>query len=238
MSQLGVRLVWWRSGRKGLLRGAFLLGLAGGLVAAPGPALAQSGAEVPKEIQAPRFLIETITVEGTRREASQGILLEESLLEAGQTYSERELRDAIYRIRRLPFVLSADFSLRRGTERGTYELVIAVQETTRFFFGHEGTFFVIADRSAAEALGYRAEALLEVKVTAGLRLFAGSRGVVFGAVSENTGVHAGYTRYGLLGSRAVVNLVGSKYFCCPREVFPLGIDPGVTAISTRESTRF
>ena len=223
----------WAS--KLLLWGALFFCLAAG-AAAPGPALAQGAPEV----QAPRFLIETITVEGTRREASRGILLEESLLEPGQAYSERELREAIYRVRRLPFVFSADFSLRKGSARGTYELLVTVQETTRFFFGREETYLAIDDDSASYALGYTPEQTFkpERKALAGLRLFVGARGVVFGTVGESSGFQAGYTRYGLFGTRAVATVGASRSYCCPREVFPLGLDPDVTTMTTRESTRY
>lgn len=206
------------------------------LAAGTGPARAQGA----PEIQAPRFLIQTITVEGTRREASQGILLEESLLKPGQAYSERELREAVYRVRRLPFVFSADFSLRKGSERGTYELVVTVQETTRFFFGREVTHLLIDDDAASSALGYSPEQLLkpENKGLAGLRLFVGSRGVAFAALSVDTGLQAGYTQYGLFGTRAVATLGASRNYCCPREVFPLGLDPDVTTMTTRESNRY
>lgn len=218
-----------------LLWGALSFCLAAG-AAAPGPALAQGAPEV----QAPRFLIETITVEGTRREASRGILLEESLLQPGQAYSERELREAVYRVRRLPFVFSADFSLRKGSARGTYELLVTVQETTRFFFGREVTHLLIDDDSASYALGYSPDQLLkpENKGLVGLRLFVGSRGVVFGAVGENSGFQAGYTRYGLFGTRAVATVGASRNYCCPREVFPLGLDPDVTTMTSEDSTRY
>lgn len=76
-----------------------------------------------------RFLIETITVEGVGREAARGIIVAESLLQEGESYSEDELRKAVYRVKRLPFVVEADFSLKKGSERGAYELVITVEET-------------------------------------------------------------------------------------------------------------
>lgn len=217
------------------LWGALLLSLAFPVPGAAQTALAADGVQE----QLPGFLIQTIAVEGTQREASRSLLIEESLLEPGRTYSERELREAVYRIRRLPFVLSADFSLRRGTERGTYELVIAIQETTRFFFGREENFLSIPDDAASEALGYSRYSAVkpEHQGLAGLRLFAGARNVVFGSMGSD-GLQAGYTRYGLFGTRAVATLGVAQTFCCPREVFPLGIDPDVTAITTGESTRY
>ena len=58
-----------------------------------------------------RFLIERITVEGPK-EAAANIVRAETLLREGGTYTEAELRQAIYRVQRLPFVLDASFSLR------------------------------------------------------------------------------------------------------------------------------
>jgi outer membrane protein assembly factor BamA len=64
-----------------------------------------------------RFLIEKITVEGPKA-AAANIVRTESLLREGGSYSEEQLRQAIYRIHRLPFVLDARFSLRKGSRRG------------------------------------------------------------------------------------------------------------------------
>ena len=77
------------------------------------------------------FFIETITVEAER--LTPGIVLSESLLREGQEYSESELREAVHRINRLPVVLLAEFSLRKGSERGRYELVVEVYEARRWF---------------------------------------------------------------------------------------------------------
>jgi hypothetical protein len=82
--------------------------------------------------EAPSFLIERITVTGVAL-SSNDVIISESHLETGRSYTEHELRQAIYRIERLPFVLAAEFSLRKGAERGSYELVITVTEAARFF---------------------------------------------------------------------------------------------------------
>ena len=114
----------------------FSLALAGAsMLACAFPAAAQE--EPPPEAVEPsaeiaRFLIETITVE-TDRKASVGIIESETLLKEGETYTEDDLRQAVARVHRLPFVLGADFSLRKGSERGAYELVIQTY-TVRWFF--------------------------------------------------------------------------------------------------------
>ena len=92
-----------------------------------------AGASVP----AARFVIEKIVVEGVRH-GSQKIVAAETLLTLGSSYSEPQLQEALHRVERLPFVVQADFSLRRGGERGRFELVIAVTEAMPIVFG--GTF--------------------------------------------------------------------------------------------------
>jgi hypothetical protein len=91
-------------------------------------AAAQAGAP------AATFLIEKIAVVGVRH-GSEGIVASETLLVPGRTYSEPQLREALQRVERLPFVVMAEFSLRRGSERGRFELVITVVETKPVFFG-------------------------------------------------------------------------------------------------------
>jgi hypothetical protein len=80
------------------------------------------------------FLIEKIVVTGVRH-GSEGIVASETLLVLGRTYTESQLREALQRVERLPFVVMADFSLRRGSERGRFELVVTVVETKPIFFG-------------------------------------------------------------------------------------------------------
>ncbi len=57
------------------------------------------------------------------------------MLKVGSTYSEADLQQALHRVERLPFVVSADFALRRGSERGRFALVVKVVETMPVFAG-------------------------------------------------------------------------------------------------------
>jgi len=75
-----------------------------------------------------RFLIESLAVEGTKRESVRKIVVSQSRLVAGHEYGEGELRDAMRRVKRLPFVLDARPSLRRGSVAGRYQLVIDIEE--------------------------------------------------------------------------------------------------------------
>lgn len=147
-----------------------------------------------------RFLIETITVEGIQRASAREIVAAESLLEEGQSYTEQELREAVYRIKRLPFVLDAEFSLRKGSERGTYELVIAVEETRPLFFltSTQGTL-----RTKEERRFGLDRFSVASGATVGARHFVGARGLVFASVNKDESreptVQLGYTRYNLFG---------------------------------------
>jgi hypothetical protein len=80
------------------------------------------------------FLIETIKVEGVRGSSAK-IVVSETLLTLGSAYTEAQLREALHRVERLPFVVEADFALRRGSERGRFQLVISVKETWPIFVG-------------------------------------------------------------------------------------------------------
>ncbi len=195
-----------------------------------------AGAAVAQE--ADGFHIETITVEGGHRAATQGIVITESQLTPGRVWSERELREAIYRVRRLPFVVHADFTLRRGTARGLYALVITVEETRPFFFSQDTEVISTPKASVSEALGYGGnESSLRGSGTAGARLFLGAHSALFGLVDSNAGLQAGYTRYGLFGRGGSVTVAVARHlFCCQYEAVPLGLDPGFVTWSTKNGT--
>ena len=142
----------------------------------------------------PRFFIETIAVEGAGQ-ASSGIVVSESLLEEGRGYNEAELREAVYRVNRLPFVVEAAFTLGKGSERGRYRLLITVEEVETFFFGAD---LIYRDFGGSLAAGPAIDDALTDSITAGARLFAG-QGIVFAAVGDGEDLQAGYARYRLLG---------------------------------------
>lgn len=164
-----------------------------------------------------RFLIERIAVEGVERETARRIVLSESLLQEGRTYSEQELREAIYRVKRLPFVVDAGMALRKGSERGAYELVIAVEMARPLAFSLDVSGFGRDDDSP-----FRDERFdWSASGTLGARKFVGARGLLFGSVQGYEGisgqvVQLGYTHYGLFrsGGYATVALssgVGDEY---------------------------
>lgn len=159
------------------------------------PAAAQTPAS-------PRFLLESVVVEGTQRDAVRQIVAAESLLQSGREYSEQELREAVYRVKRLPFVLDAEFSLRKGGERGSYQLVITVEETRLVFFSVDAGGIYDADDQRVGPDEDRIDWGAGAQV--GGRWFVGSQGLVFANVLgvEEIGPYAaqaGYTHYNLFG---------------------------------------
>lgn len=176
----------------------------------------RAGAEEP-----PTFLIERVVVEGLERESARQIVLSESLLAEGGTYSEPQLRDAVSRVKRLPFVVDADMALRKGSERGAYELVIAVEAAKPVAFALDVDVFYFDNRYLPGGADYE-ELAAGAAFTVSARKFVGARGLLFGslqAYDDDLGVatfQLGYTRYGLFGAgsyatAALSSAVGDRY---------------------------
>jgi hypothetical protein len=181
-----------------LLLAAILPWLAGGRAAA----------------QEPRFLIEKITVEGVRGRGAQ-IIISQSYLKTGQSYTERELQEAVYRVKHLPFVVDADLALRKGSVRDSYELVVTVEETRPLFLevAPQGV-YVAAPRGVTlppfGAVSWASQESLTV------RQVVGSEGLAFGSYSYSTGnnqsAEAGYTQYNLFGNGSYATLQAADQF--------------------------
>lgn len=169
----------------------------------------------------PRFFIERIDVRNTRH-ASPAIIRAETRLVEGRTYSEADLREASYRVARLPFVLDAQYSLEKGSRRDAYVFVITVSETKPFFYDIDLRPYIgrlYGDQSGALVVGGR--------------IFAGTKGVFHVAVGSsdfephNAGLpgidnygdprawQVGYTRYDLFGSRAFATISVGRRFGFP-----------------------
>ncbi len=86
----------------------------------------------------PSFLLTDIRVDGARQ-VSEALILAETELETGESYTEHQLTLARRRLMRLPHLLRAEFSLEKGTSYGSYTLVITVQEQANVFFRYDFT---------------------------------------------------------------------------------------------------
>ena len=143
----------------------------------------------------PAFPIERIEVRGARF-ASPAVVERESLLMEGVSYTEPQLRGAMSRVNRLPFVLDSSFALEKGTERGQYVLVITIVETKPVFaealFGvqwHE------SERQSGESF------------RSGIRWFLGSSSLVHVATDFEENYETGITQYNLFGRPGFVALL-------------------------------
>jgi hypothetical protein len=228
--------------RTDVMRSARFLSLLAGvlmaLAAFPVSAAFPAGADVPEEpiaVEPARFLIETITVETNRTNAA-GIIESETLLKEGGTYTEDDLRRAVARVHRLPFVLDASFSLRKGSERGTYELVIQA-DTARWFFFDRSVQLVSFDQLYTLGdLGDDDTFDLSHSGLVGGRVFVGRSGVVYGSWgfqndlgSDAAGAQIGYTHYDLFDRGIVADLSFARHDCCSTDVLPFGIDPELSS---------
>jgi hypothetical protein len=160
-----------------------------------------------------RFFIERIEVRDARR-VSKDVVIAESRLREGQEYSEADLRDASARLSRLPFLLSADFALEKGSERGRYLLVVSINETKPFFYALDlrpifGDNRVEPDYS--DRIG-----VADNSGTLGFRWFIGRRGALHTAIvtsdynrnfaRDYAAIVVGYTQYDLFNTRAFATL--------------------------------
>jgi outer membrane protein assembly factor BamA len=171
-----------------------------------------------QETSSPTFFIERIEVRNASR-VSPDVVVAESRLREGTEYSELDLRDAAARLNRLPFLLSAEFSLERGTERGRHALVITITETRPFFFRLDVVPVIDGDDAVEGGLNFEDSDLVggaENEGILGFRFFLGRRGALhFGMfvrddhrdyTRDYTALVVGYTQYDLFGTRAFATL--------------------------------
>ena len=163
------------------------------------------------------FFIERIEVRNIKRVSSE-VVIAESRLRAGQAYTEEQLRDASTRLSRLPFLLSVDFALEKGSERGQHVLVLNVVETKPFFYLLDFRPIFSGDRFPIPVYIDYSDRLgsSDTNAVLGFRWFVGPRGAFHSAVTtqddhrnfsdDYSTVTAGYTQYDLFGTRAFATL--------------------------------
>ena len=154
-----------------------------------------------------RFLIERIRIENAKR-VSPTIILSETHLKQGSEYSEIDLKRAMDRLVRLPFVLDTTFSLEKGSARGRFVLVIHVVETRMLFFNLGSNRREFDDESFTDEI-----------LDFGGRWFLGPSGVLFASFSPNIQASsdlgkvptfsAGYSQYNLFNKNIYANFTAS-----------------------------
>jgi hypothetical protein len=200
----------------------------------------------------PRFFIERIEVRDAKR-VSKGVVIAESRLREGQEYSEADLRDASSRLSRLPFLLSAEFALEKGSERGRYVLVITINETKPFFFALDGRFFQTRNFNVEPDYSDGVSAA-DNSATLGFRWFVGRRGALHTALvtsdyktnfaHDYAAVVVGYTQYDLFGTRAFATLnlkhviLEGGNEISPQIVVGVPLSPNQTLTLELDETRF
>ncbi|HEX7709118.1 MAG TPA: hypothetical protein VF701_21860, partial [Thermoanaerobaculia bacterium] len=142
------------------------------------------------------FPIESIVVRGARF-ASESVVRSETRLVEGQTYTEGELRQAILRVNRLPFVLDASFALEKGATHGSYILAVTIQETKPLF--------VLAESQTSRMHG---STFTSERFQTGGRWFIGGNSLVHASTDFENNYEAGYTQYNLFrrGGYAALNI--------------------------------
>jgi hypothetical protein len=203
-----------------------------------------------------RFFIERIEVRNAKR-VSTDVVVTESRLRSGQTYSEAELRDASTRLSRLPYLLSVDFSLEKGTERGKHVLVLSITETKPFFYLLDIR-PIVSDESRRNG-GLNVEytdrlGSIENQGVLGFRWFVGRRGAFHLALTgqddnrdytrDYTSLTAGYTQYDLFGTRAFATLNlkraldGNGGVITPQIVVGMPLSPNQTVTLQVDGSRY
>lgn len=175
-----------------------------------------------------RFNVETIEVTGGGNRV-QSIVVAQSLLREGQTYSEAELADAVSRIRRLPFVRAVSFSLAKGSERGLYRLVITVDPMMSLYFDAQAR-SVTSDNQQPRTFNYGA-------LTLGGRLPVGSSGMVRASVSGVTNLDFGSDEPRSKPTFALgysLYRIGSRAIFADASIFGSQPEPGLRMQQTRE----
>jgi hypothetical protein len=176
-------------------------------------------------------LIEKIEVNAGR--AKPSIIRAETRLVAGRSYTTEQLDQAIYRVRRLPFVVDATYSLRPGSTPDARVLAISVIDQSMFNYDFDV-------QGVAAASGYA------TSITGlGLRFFPGSGALDLTAGGQQytygggTGIghfgdlSASYTAYGLFGTSAFAGAGIRTTYNANRRIFSPMLLAGVPLTQTQ-----
>jgi hypothetical protein len=152
------------------------------------------------------FVLERIEVRNAQR-VSPRVIVAETTLRKGRRYSEDDVRHAVARLERLPFVFKADYALENNV------LVITVTEMRPFSFLVDARGLVIDNPTTANDFDYDFPdpAVQWPDAAAGIQWLASGSGVVrFGMTvlrnrqgfgSNYSAYELGYTQYRILGTR-------------------------------------
>lgn len=178
-------------------------------------------------------VIQRIEVRGAHRVPAR-IIVDETLLREGKEYSEDEVRNAVARLNRLPFLAAADYALQNGV------LVINVTEVRRFSFLVDARGIALNDDRNPHSTDYDfPDPTAEwTNAAAGVRWLAGVGGVAHFGMTVLRNRHAfganysayelGYTRYDLFGTGAFATVnVRSPVDSLEEKTFTPEVDLGL-----------
>ena len=177
---------------------------------------------------APTLYIESIVVENLSH-VSEKLILTRARLREGTAYAEAELAEAIGRIRQLPFIRNARLSIKKGSRRNAYQLVVWVEESRIYLLNSETRYLKIPHRKqSSQDQGF-----------IGIRHFLGSHALAYASWTPDrmptqdsnpnyNFLSAGYSHFNLLGKGLVFN--GEFTW---REAGALGENDGVSNFAFR-----
>jgi len=154
---------------------------------------------------AKRHRLERIVVEGANIDDT--IVRGEARLREEQMYTEEHFRQAMYRIRRLPFVTDATWRLEPGVTAGGTTLVIVILDVTPLFYDLNGS----GTRTPDDETTRDYSALL------GGRWMLNNLGVLEGAVrkqdnADGIGVGIAYRAYDIMGTGGFATALIAQQF--------------------------
>jgi hypothetical protein len=184
------------------------------------------------------FVLDRIDINPPPR-VRAAILLAETRLRTGRSYSVGDVEQAIYRLRRLPFVLYAGYTLTPGSSPSAQVLTIAVVDVAPLNYAVDVDAIRIHGSGGAVTNGALAQ-----------RFFAGSRGVLDltagGTGNSGSGATVGsvgtlgirYTLYGLFGTRAYASAaIATRSGPRPSLLFGIPLTRTQTIRARYDSTR-
>jgi hypothetical protein len=164
------------------------------------------------------FLLEAIEVRNSNRIASD-VIASESRLRIGHEYTEEDVREAVRRLARLPYLSSVEYAIERGSDESRRVIVITVQEVRPLSFLGDGRFIFADDTSRLDETDYDySDPTTEWKdVALGLRWLVGGHGYAHAAMSVRrsrqsfaknyTAWEYGYTHRDLFGTGIFATVV-------------------------------
>jgi hypothetical protein len=165
-------------------------------------------------------LIEKIDVNSDR--AKPNIIRAETRLVAGRSYTSEQLDQALYRVRRLPFVVDATFALRPGGTPDARVLIISVVEQPMFNYDLDVQGVAVRNGYVASSTGL---GLRFFPGSGALDLSAGGQQYAYGGgsgISHFGDIAATYTAYGLFGTAAYAGVgIRTGYNAKHRIISPL-----------------